>query len=94
MIRTIDEQLRVDKDIVSTRGKSGLSKITFALSTEIGVDGTLAFEQHMNKNFKYIKGSYCEKIHFRSRPEKLSPADFSEDVDSTRFVRERVCGSN
>ena len=94
MIKTINERLRIDKDIVLTKDKSGLSGLLFALRMKIGLDGKSAFELHINRKPNTPKRAIVNKFISEADPKiELSPADFSEEVDSTDLVRQRMRGS-
>ena len=49
MMRTLNERLRTDREIVLTKKNVGLSRILFALRSEKGKDGKSAFERHTNR---------------------------------------------
>ena len=80
MIRTINEQLKIDKDIVLTKEKSVLSRIVFAQRTEIAADGKSAFERHLNRKSNTLKADMVKKFISEADPKiEQSPADFREE---------------
>ena len=94
MIRTINERLRTNKEIIISKEKKGLPKILFALRSERGSDGKSAFEKHIGRKPNTPKSRLIEKCILEKDPAiEIEPEDFSEEGDSTIFVRERVRGS-
>ena len=47
LIRTINERLRTNKQIILTKDKSGLSEILYSLRVNKKKDGSSPFEKHM-----------------------------------------------
>ena len=94
MIRTINERLRINKEVVISKEKTGLSKILFALRSEKGSDGQSAFERHLGRTPNTPKSRLIEKCVLEKDPAiNMEPEDFSEEADSTILVRERVRGT-
>ena len=94
MIRTINERLRINKEVVISKEKTGISKILFALRSEKGSDGKSAFERHLGRTPNTSKSRLIEKCVLEKDPAiNIEPEDFSEEADSTILVRERVRGT-
>ena len=94
MIRTLNERLRTDREIVLTKKNVGLSRILFALRSEKGKDGKSAFERHTNREPNTPKKAMSNSCILDKDPNlQIMPSDFSPDVDSTIFMRERTRGS-
>ena len=55
MIRTLNERLRTNREILVQKDTSGLSNILFALRTEKGVDNTSAYERQMGRKPNTLK---------------------------------------
>ena len=49
MIRTVNERLRTNRNLVVKKNTTGMSNIFFALRSEKGVDNTSVFERQMRK---------------------------------------------
>ena len=94
MIRRINERLRTDKKILVSKDKSGKSNILFALRSEKGNDGKSAFVRKNGKNPNTLKSRIIEKCILEQDPKiRIEPEDFSDAVNSTTLVRERVRGT-
>ena len=94
MIRTINERLRSNKEIIISKEKKGLSKLLFALRSERGSDGKSAFGKHLGRKRNTPKSRLIEKCILEKDPAiEIEPEDFSEEADSTILVRERVRGT-
>ena len=94
MIRTINERLRVDNKVVLERRNKNLSRILFALRTEIGKDGKSAFERHKKQKPNTPKTAMVNEFISERDPNlQIEEEDFRPDVDSTVLIRERTCGS-
>ena len=61
MIRTINERLRTNKEIIISKEKEGLPKILFALRSEKDSDGKSAFEKHIGRKPNTPKSRLTEK---------------------------------
>ena len=71
-----------------------MPKILFALRSERGSDGKSAFEKHIGRKPNTPKSRLVEKCISEKDPAiEIEPEDFSEEADSTIFVRDRVRGS-
>ena len=70
LIRTINERLRTNKQIILTKDKSGLSEILYSLRVNKKKDGSSPFEKHMGRkpNSK-IKPSEGIIGYFRAGPQ-------------------------
>ena len=94
MIRTINERLRVDNRVVLERKCKNLSRILFALRTEIGKDGKSAFERHKKQKPNTSKTAMVNDFISERYPNlQIDEKDFSPDVDSTVLIREKTRGS-
>ena len=65
LIRTINERVRANKQIVITKDKSGLSEILYALRISKKKDGKSPFEKQLGKEPNTVKSN--RKIHGCSR---------------------------
>ena len=95
MIRTINERLKTNKNIVLKREKSGLSEILYALRTGQKADGKSPFEKLYGRQSNTVKSNVVERIKNVSETEPkvtFNPSDFEEEIDSI-LVRERTKGS-
>ena len=92
IIRTLNERLRTQKEVVLERKNKGLSKILLALRSEIGKDGKSAFERHKNQKLNLSKAAMINGFRKRYRI-RMGGGNFSPDVDSTSLIRERTRGS-
>ena len=94
MIRTINERLRTNKNILVSKDKSGISNILFALRSEKRYDGKSAFEKQNGRKPNTLKSRMIEKCILEKDPKiNLEPEDFSDEADSTILIRERVRGT-
>ena len=96
IIRTINERLRTNKEILLKREKSGLSEILYALRTSKKAYGKSRFEKHQGREPNTIKRNMVQKLKnvLAEDPQlKFDKADFEDDLDSTIMVRERTRGS-
>ena len=96
LIRTINERLRTNKNIVPKREKSRLSEILYALRTGQKADGKSPFEKLYGRQTNTVKSNVVERIKNVSETEPkvaFSPSDFEEEIDSTILVRKRTKGS-
>ena len=96
LIRTINERLRTNKQIILTKVKSGLSEILYALRVSKKKDSRSPFEKHMGKEPNTVKSNLVGKfMDISERDPKLNfqPSDFQDETDSTILVRERSKGS-
>ena len=95
LIRTINERLRTNKEIVVKRDKSGLSEILFALRMNPSRTGKSPFEKYTGVEPNTIKKLVINRDKFISEnPEfPLTETDFESGQDSTILVRERARGS-
>ena len=94
MIRTINERLRTNKNILVSKDKSGISNILFALRSEKGIDGKAAFVRQNGRNPNTLKTRIFEKCILEQDPKtKIEPEDYSDEVDSNISVREKVRGT-
>ena len=95
MIRTINERLRTNKNILVSKDKSRISNILFALRSEKENDGKMAFEKQNGRNPNTLKSRMIEKCILEQDPKiVIEPEDFSDEADSPILVRERVQGQN
>ena len=62
LIRTINERLRANKQIVVTKDQSGLSKLLYALRTSEKKDGSSSFEKQMGKEPNFVKSCLISKL--------------------------------
>ena len=97
LIRTINERLRTNKNIVlKKKEKSGLSEILNALRMGDKADGKSPFEKLYGRKPNTVKSNIVDKIKGVSEVDpdlKFSTSDFEEEVDSAIMVRERTRGS-
>ena len=96
LIRTINERLRANKQIVVTKDQSGLSEILYALRISKKKDGKSPFEKQMGREPNTVKSNIIRKLMDvleRDPNLEFEPSDFQEDLDSTVLVRERAKGS-
>ena len=90
LIRTINEKLRTNKQIILTKDKSGLSEILYALRVSKKKDGRSPFEKHMGKEPNTVKSNLVGKfMDISEKDPKLNfqPSDFQDETDSTILVR-------
>ena len=96
LIRTINEQLRTNKNIVLKRDKLGLSEILYALRMGEKASGKSPFESLYGWKPNTVKSNIVVKIKSVLEVDqkiKFSTSDFEEEVDSAILVRERTGGS-
>ena len=92
--RTTNERLRTNKNILMSKDKSGISNVLIALRSEKGNDGKSAFVRQNGRNPKTLKSRMIEKCILEGDPKiEIEPEDFSDEVDSTILIRERVRGT-
>ena len=96
LIRTINDRLRTNRQIILSKDKSGLSAILYSLRISKKKDGKWPFEKHMGKEPNTVKSNVAGKFRdFSAQDSQLEfqPSDFHDDTDSTILVRERTKGS-
>ena len=100
LIRTINERLRTNQNIVVKKDNSGLSEILYALRTGKKADGKSPFEKQFGREPNTVKSNIVSELvenskGFLERDSKVtfSTSDFEEEIDSTILVRERTRGS-
>ena len=93
LIRTINERLRTNKEIVLTKDMSGLSEILFALRIAKGANHESAFEKHWGRSPKTLKSQIMKFVLENDSTVTFQESDFQDEVDSTILVRERARGS-
>ena len=62
LIRTINERLRANKEILLKRDKSGLSEKLYALRTSKKADGKSPFERHQGREPNTIRRNIVQKL--------------------------------
>ena len=93
LIRTINERLRTNKQILVTEYQSGLSEILYALRVNKKKDGTSPFERQMGRQPNTVKSNLMSKLLAISEQDpnlEFEQSDFQDDLDSTVLVRERA----
>ena len=93
LIRTINEQLRLNKQFILSKDKSGLSAILYSLRISKKRDGKLPFERHMGKGSNTAKSNLVGKFRDFSAQDshvECQPSDFQDETDSAILVRERT----
>ena len=96
LIRTINDRLRTNRQIILSKDKSGLSEIFYSLRISKKKDGKTPFEKHMGKEPNTVKSNVMETFReFLAQDSHLEfqPSDFHDDTDSAILVRERTKGS-
>ena len=96
LIRTINERLRTNKQIIVTKDQSGLSEILYALRVNKKKDGTSPFEKQMGRQPNTVKSNLVSKLLAISEQDpnlEFEQSDFQDDLDSRVLVRERARGS-
>ena len=94
MIRTVNERLRTNRNIIVQRDTSGISNILFAPRSETGADNKSVFEKQMGRKPDTLKSAMIRKCILGKDPQlQIEPGDCSEEADSTIVVRERVRGT-
>ena len=87
MITTINKRLRNNNKIVLERRNKKLSRILFALRTDIGMDGKSAFERHKKQKPNTPKTAMVNDLgSFRDPNLQNEGYDFSPDADSTVLI--------
>ena len=97
LIRTINERLRTNKNIVLKKDNSGLSEISYALRMGEKADGKSPFEKLYGRKPNTVKSNIVDKIKGVSVVDpglKFSTSDFEEEVDSAIMVRGGCEGPN
>ena len=96
LIRTINERLRTNKQMIVTKDQSGLSEILYALRVNKKKDGTSPFERQMGRQPNTVKSNLVSKLLAISEQDpnlEFEQSDFQDDLDSTVLGRERARGS-
>ena len=97
LVRTINERLRANKQIVVTKDQSGLSKLLYALRTSEKKDGSSSFERKANGQGAELGEILLSlKIvgYFKTGPKRrIRATEIHADLKSTVLVRERTRGS-
>ena len=96
LIRTINDRLRTNRQIILIKDKPKLSEILYSLRISKKKDGKSPFEKHMGKEPNTVKSNVVGKFRdFSAQDSELEfqPSDFHDDTDSTILVRERTKGS-
>ena len=96
LIRTINERLRTNNQIVVTKDKSGSAEILYALRISKEKDGKSPFEKQLGREPNTVKSNVIGKFKDVSERDpnlEFEPSDFQEGLDSTVLVRERARGS-
>ena len=95
LIRTINERLRANKQIVITKDSSGLSEILYALRISKKKDGKSPFEKPLGRKPNTVKSSVIVKfmgVSERDPNLEFEQSDFQEGLDPTVLVRELARG--
>ena len=92
LIRMINERLHTDKKIITTKDKSGLSEILFALRMNLSAKRRSPYECYTGQEANTIKGLVTNKSQFISETSEveLTGEDFESGQDSSIMVRERT----
>ena len=96
LIRTINERLRTNRQIIITKDQSGLSEILYALRVNKKKDGSSPFEKQMGRQPNTVKSKLVSKLLAISEQDpnlEFEQSDFQDDLDSTVLVRDRARGS-
>ena len=96
LMRTINERLRANKQIVLSKDKSRLSEILYSLRVSKKKEGKSPFEKHMGKEPNTVKSIVVKSLMDISEQDpqlELNASDFQDELDSTVLVRERSRGS-
>ena len=95
LIRTINQRLRTNKEIVAKRDKSGLSEILFALKMNPSRTVKSPFEKYTGLEPNTIKKLMISRAKLISdNPEfPLTETDFDSSQDSTILIKKRSRGS-
>ena len=96
LIRTLNERLRTNRNIILKRDKSGLSEVLYALRMgKKADDGKSPFEKLYGREPNTVRSNIINKIKNVSENDpkvEFTQSDFEEEVDSTILVRERTKG--
>ena len=93
LIRTINERLRTNKQIIVTKDQSGLSEILYALRISKKKDGNSPFEKQWGREPNTVKSNLVSKLLDISEQEpdlQFDNSNFQDELDSTVLVRERA----
>ena len=96
LIRTINERLRMNKEIIVTKDQSGLSEIMYALRISKKKDGSSPFEKQWGREPNTVKSNLVSKLLDISEQDpdlQFDNSDFQDELDSTVLVRERARGT-
>ena len=95
LIRTINEQLRTNEEIVVKRDKSGLSEILFALRKNPSATKRSPYERYTGREPNTIKRIFTnpDRTISDNPAFPLHEGDFESGQDSTILVRERSRGT-
>ena len=92
LIRTINERLRRNRQIILTQDKSGLSEILYSLRVNKKKDDSSSFEKHMGRKPNTVKSNLVRGLLDISEQDPnldFSPSDFQDELDSSILVIER-----
>ena len=93
LIRTLNECLRTNKNIIVKRDNSGLSESLYALRTGKKADGKSPFEKQYGREPNTVKSNIVNEL--LANPKSVleqegkvnfSTSDFEEEIDSTILV--------
>ena len=93
LIRTINERLRTNKQILVTKDQSGLSEILYTLRISKKKDGSSPFEKQWGREPNTVKSNLVSKLLDISEQDpdlQFDNSDFQDELDSTVLVRERA----
>ena len=95
LIRTVNERLRTNKQVVLRKYKSGLSEILFALRLNKQKEKESPFKQQFGREPNTVKSIIIEKPGNVSGQQQLNLEieEFPRDTDSSILVRERSRGT-
>ena len=96
LTRTINECMRTNRQIITTKDQSGLSEILYALRVNKKKDGSSPFEKQRGRRPNTVKSNLVSKLLAISEQDpnlEFEQSDFQDDLDSTVLVRERARGS-
>ena len=100
LIRTINERLRTNQNIIVKKDNSGLSEVLYALRTGKKADGKSPFEKQFGREPNTVKSNIVSELVENSKgvleqdsKVTFATSDFEEEIDSTILVRERTRGS-
>ena len=98
LIRSLNERLRTNRNIILKRDKSGLSEVLYALRMgKKADDGKSPFEKLYGREPNTVRSNIINKIKNVSENDpkvEFTQSDFEEEVDSTILVRERTKARN